>query len=106
MVFLGGRENSGDSNKSCSVNLDEYPLDLAEIKDGAPCRYERCLHKGIHCPDYVIVIGGSDLKHIEVINRVTKQPQLSIQAEFFKKFYPAITSVHFNEFYLKKCSMA
>lgn len=106
MVFLGGRENSGDSNKVCWVNLNENPLDLAEFKDGAPCRWERCLHKGIICQDYVIIVGGCDLRNIEVMNKVTKQPMMSIQSEFFKSFYPAISSVHFNDFFLKKCSIA
>lgn len=106
-VFLGGRKNEGDSNKICYVNLDEEPLDLAEFTvDTNTLAHERCLHKGIITDKFVVLVGGYELDKIEAIHKQWRTPLANIQQEFYLKFYKKIRSVHFNDFHLKKCSMA
>ena len=103
---MGGRENSGDSSKVTYFDITEDPLDLAEFKMGSNMRFPRCLHKGIITTNFIILIGGSDLKHIEVLTKKERTPQINAQNEFFENFYKKISKVNFNEFCLKKCSIA
>ena len=87
-------------------NIMEEPLDLADFKTGTPLKYSRCLHKGIITSNYVILIGGSDLRQIEVLTKKDRVPQANVQNCFFEEFYNQIVTVNFNEFCLKKCALA
>ena len=103
VYFIGGRENSGDTNKILTANLLK-PADLSEVTNAGQLTKKRCLHKGLAMGDNLVIVGGTEFDSIQILNRYTMGTVND--AEFTNQLRTGLESVTFNSFFLKKCSNA
>lgn len=79
----------------------DQPQDLVEMEVIGKIKYERCLHKGIITKNKIIIIGGVNFDHAEIVNKTDFS---SIPMPATANLTERAAEVSYNGYFFKKCS--